>query len=96
VPVIVLVHLTEAQKRAYVIADNALALSAGWDEDLLRAELSALQDAAFDLSTIGFDDEDLARLLAAQDAEEGLTDEDAVPDLAETRAARPQSGHGKG
>jgi DNA modification methylase len=81
VPVIVLDHLTEAQKRAYVIADNQLALNAGWDEDLLRAELAALQQEDFNLDLIGFEDEELARLLAAQDATQGLTDEDAVPGL---------------
>ena len=84
VPVIVLDHLTEAQKRAYIIADNQLALNAGWDDDLLRAELAALQDEDFNVRLIGFEDEELARLLAAQDAAEGLTDEDAVPELAET------------
>src|SRR5712691_6739539 len=78
VPVIVLDHLTDAQKRAYIIADNQLALNAGWDETLLAAELAALQQEDFGVSLIGFDDEELARLLAAQDAAEGLTDEDAV------------------
>jgi DNA modification methylase len=81
VPVIVLDHLTEAQKRAYIIADNQLALNAGWDETLLAAELAALQEEDLDLGLIGFEDEELARLLAAQDASEGLTDEDAVPEL---------------
>jgi DNA modification methylase len=81
VPVIVLDHLSEAQKRAYIIADNQLALNAGWDEDLLRAELAALQAEDFDLNLIGFEDDELARLLATQDAAEGLTDEDAVPEL---------------
>jgi hypothetical protein len=81
VPVIVLDHLTDAQKRAYIIADNQLALNAGWDEELLRLELAALQQGDFDLSLIGFEDEELRRLLAAQDAVEGLTDEDAVPEL---------------
>ena len=84
VPVIVLDHLTEAQKRAYIIADNQLALNAGWDEEILRTELAALQEESFDVSLIGFEDEELARLLAAQDAIEGLTDEDAVPELPET------------
>src|SRR5438874_6227013 len=84
VPVIVLDHLTEKQKRAYIIADNQLALNAGWDEEILRVELAALQEEDFDVSLIGFEDEDLARLLAAQDAAEGLTDEDAVPELPET------------
>jgi DNA modification methylase len=84
IPVIVLDHLTEAQKRAYIIADNQLAINAGWNEDLLRAELAALQAEDFDVGVIGFEDEELARLLAAQDATEGLTDEDAVPALPET------------
>jgi DNA modification methylase len=84
VPVIVLDHLTEAQKRAYIIADNQLALHAGWDEDLLREELAALQAEDFDLDLIGFEDEEVARLLAAQDATQGLTDEDAAPELPQT------------
>jgi DNA modification methylase len=84
VPVIVLDHLTETQKRAYILADNQLALNAGWDESLLRVELAALQEEDFNLNVIGFEDEELARLLAAQDAAEGLTDEDAVPELSET------------
>jgi ParB-like chromosome segregation protein Spo0J len=84
VPVIVLGHLTEAQRRALVIADNQLALNAGWDEETLRIELQALQEAEFDLSLVGFDDEELARLLAAEEATAGLTDEDDAPDVAET------------
>jgi DNA modification methylase len=81
VPVIVLRHLSDAQKRALVIADNQLALNAGWDETALRAELEALRDADYDLGLIGFDDIELQRLLEAQDAAPGLTDEDAVPDI---------------
>src|SRR5258707_13666204 len=68
VPVIILDHLTEAQKRAYVIVDNQLALNAGWDDELLRIELADLQNADFDLTLIGFEDDELARLLAAGDA----------------------------
>src|SRR5258705_1038411 len=75
VPVIVLDHLTEAQKRAYILADNKLALNAGWDEPLLAAELAALPQEDFDVSLLGFEDEELARLLAGQDAAGGLTDE---------------------
>lgn len=71
VPVIVLDHLSEPQKRAYIIADNQLALNAGWDEELLRQELATLQNEDFNLDLIGFDDEDLARLLAEQDAAQG-------------------------
>ena len=89
VPVIVLDHLTEAQKRAYIIADNQLALNAGWDEELLRAELAALQDEDFNVRLIGFEDEELARLLAAQNAAEGLTEEDAVPELPDTPTSQP-------
>jgi DNA modification methylase len=84
VPVIQLGHLSEAQRRALVIADNQLAISgASWDEETLRLELAALQEGNFDLSLVGFDDEELARLLAAEEATEGLTDEDAVPDVPE-------------
>src|SRR5271155_341033 len=64
VPVIVLDHLTDAQKRAYIIADNQLALNAGWDEELLRGELGELQQEGLNLDLIGFEDEELARLLA--------------------------------
>src|SRR4051812_18329319 len=78
VPVIILDHLTPAQKRAYIIADNQLALNAGWDDDLLRVELAALQEEDFNVGLLGFEDDELARLLAAEDAVPGLTDEDAV------------------
>src|ERR1700676_4739810 len=61
VPVIVLDHLTEAQKRAYILADNQLALNAGWDDTLLAAELAALRQENFDVSLIGFEDAELAR-----------------------------------
>jgi DNA modification methylase len=88
VPVIVLDHLSEVQKRAYVIADNKLAENAGWDDEMLRVEIEALQDESFDVSLLGFEDEKLARLLAAQDAIEGLTDEDAVPELPQTPTSR--------
>ena len=54
VPVIKLSHLTEEQKRAYVIADNQLALNSGWDDDLLQAELQALGDVGFDLTVLGW------------------------------------------
>src|SRR3984885_9826018 len=81
VPVIHLGHLTEAQRRALVVADNAIALNAGWSEETLRLELQVLQEADYDLSLLGFDDGELARLLAAEEATLGLTDEDAVPDI---------------
>jgi DNA modification methylase len=84
VPVIVLEHLSEAQRRALVIADNRLALNAGWDEEMLALELGALREEDFSLDILGFDDEELARLLAAEDGAGGLTDEDSVPEVPET------------
>jgi len=84
----VLDHLSETQKRAYILADNQLALNAGWDEELLRRELVALQEEDFNIGLIGFEDEELARLLAAQDATEGLTDEDAVQTFRRRRFPR--------
>jgi hypothetical protein len=84
VPIVVLDHLSDSHKRAYILADNQLALNASWDEELLRIEIASLQDDDFNLNLIGFEDEELARLLSAQDAAAGLTDEDAVPELAQT------------
>ena len=84
VPVIILGHLSEIQRRALVIADNQLALNASWDEDMLRRELLALQEEDFSLDVIGFDDAELMRILAAEDLVAGLGDEDAIPDIAET------------
>jgi DNA modification methylase len=81
VPVFVLDHLTAAQQRALVLADNQLALTAGWDEELLRAELKALKDCEFDVAVLGFDDEELTRLLADNESVEALTDEDDTPAL---------------
>ena len=89
VPVVVLDHLTEAQKRAYVIADNKLALNAGWDDTLLRAEMAALAAEDFDLPVIGFSDDELADLLADPTVAEGQTDEDAVPEVPQTPVAKP-------
>jgi DNA modification methylase len=77
-PCIILDGLTEAQRRAYVIADNKLALNAGWDVELLKIELGDLKALDFDLSLTGFDPGELGNLLA--DKTEGLTDEDAVPE----------------
>jgi DNA modification methylase len=78
-PVIEASHLTEAQRRAYVIADNRLALDAGWDNDLLKIELHDLDAQGFDLSLTGFETGEIANFLA--EPTEGLTDEDAVPEV---------------
>lgn len=82
VPVIVLDHLTKAQQRALVIADNQLALNAGWDMDLLGSEIVGLHDDGFDLSLLGFDDKILDGFLEPEPTA-GLTDDDAVPDVPE-------------
>ena len=63
VPVINAAGWTDEQKRAYILADNQLALNAGWDEDLLKVELAALDECGFDLSLIGFDEDELSSLL---------------------------------
>jgi 16S rRNA G966 N2-methylase RsmD len=78
VPVIVLDHLSEIQRRALVIADNRLAMNAGWDDAMLQVELAALQEVNFSLD-LGFNEEELARLLAEQQ-QAGRTDEDATPE----------------
>ena len=71
-------HLTEAQRRAYIIADNKLSLNAGWDEEMLRVELSDLKGEDFDVSLTGFDEKELARIFAEEDgAEEDGFDVDA-------------------
>ena len=82
VPTIELKDLTEAQKKAYVIADNKLALNAGWDNDVLKIELENLQELGFDLDVLGFDAKELDALLEPEQIE-GLTDEDAVPEAPE-------------
>jgi len=79
VPVIVLDHLTDAQRRAYVIADNKLAELAGWDEELLAQELVALNAEEFPLDVIGFSDEELAGLLDSDLTVGGQEGEDEAP-----------------
>ena len=79
VPCIVLDHLSEAEQRALVLADNKLALNAGWDEAMLRAELQALQDEDFDVEVIGFNDDEL-RALLEDPAGDGQTAEEPAPE----------------
>ena len=88
VPVIEVAYMTEAQKRAYVLADNQLALNAGWDEELLRLELADLSELGFDLGLIGFGEGELERLLAG-DGRTGLTEDDAAPALPDQAVTRP-------
>jgi ParB-like chromosome segregation protein Spo0J len=91
VPVIVLSHLSDSQRRALVIADNRIAENAGWDEAMLKAEIAALQEDAFDLDLLGFAEEELGRLLDGLDAEiggEGVADGEETADAStETQRA---------
>jgi DNA modification methylase len=80
VPCIRLGHLTETQKRAYIIADNKLALNSGWDEEMLGLELADLREADFDLDLIGFDAGEIEAALNPAEVTDGLTDPDEVPE----------------
>jgi len=86
---IVVEHLTEAQKRAYIIADNRLAQNAGWDVEMLSVELSDLQGAEFDLSLLGFDDAELNKLLGGI---EDVKDDDFDVDKAAEKPSFVESG----
>lgn len=83
IPVVVADGLPETLKKAYVIADNQLALNAGWDLDILRVELEALAEMNFDTHLLGFDDDFLRKLLIEENG--GLTDPDDAPDLDDSR-----------
>lgn len=85
VPCIRLEHLTDAQKRAYVIADNKLALNAGWDDEALKAELERLQEDGFDLDLIGFDENELDALADEPDFEPGTEDDQGKLDELEPK-----------
>jgi site-specific DNA-methyltransferase (adenine-specific) len=80
VPTIDCSDMTASQKKAYIIADNKLAMNAGWDNEFLTLELKDLENEGFDLSLTGFDDKELDALLNVIQGTEGLTDEDDVPD----------------
>lgn len=77
VPCVFADHLTDAQKKAYIIADNRMAMDAGWDEELLRVELEALTEMGFDLGMTGFDEKELASLFPADEAKEDDFDVEA-------------------
>lgn len=79
VPTLTISNLTPEQIRAYVIADNKLALNAGWDEQLLALELGELQAAGYDLSLTGFGESELDTLFAKVGITDGLTDPDEIP-----------------
>jgi ParB-like chromosome segregation protein Spo0J len=91
VPCIDLSHLTEEQKRAYVIADNKLALNGGWNEDLLRLELTDLKELGANLELTGFDPMELADIMLGKDVEFKEYDESAADDV--QLATCPKCGH---
>lgn len=80
VPVVVLDHLSEAERRLLMLADNKIAENAGWDEDLLGAEIRALLDEGLSAELAGFSADEIDKMLAEAGALSGETDEDAVPD----------------
>jgi DNA modification methylase len=88
IPVIILAHLSENQKRAFILADNKLALNAGWDFEMLRLELEALVQQNFDLKLTGFDEKELAEALV-QEMPKGTFDPEAVPELQSDPISRP-------
>ncbi len=85
-PVIELSHLTEIQKRAFILAENKLAERAGWDQELLSLELTDLEAAGFDLELTGFDDSEIRSLLDAQNETESETEDDGADEVPEAPA----------
>jgi len=89
VPVIVLDHLTDEQRRAYILADNKLALNAGWDDKLLAQELAALRDEGFDIGLIGFSNEELADILPDFEELTPDADPDEIPEVQAEAISKP-------
>jgi DNA modification methylase len=86
-PVIVLAHLSPTQRRALMIADNQIAINAGWNEEMLAAELAALREEDVDLNLLGFDEDELDRLLSGEDEE--AAEEDEAPEPPVDPVSRP-------
>ena len=91
VPCVFVDEMTETQKKAYILADNRMALDAGWDDDLLRVELEALQDLDFDLGLTGFDEKEIADLFATDNDSE-VEDDDFDLTAALEKAAFVEKG----
>jgi len=81
VPCVFVDYLTPAQKKAYILADNRMAMDAGWDEELLRVEIEALQAESFDVGLTGFDEKDIAELFAGEDGDAQDDDFDVDEEL---------------
>ena len=91
VPCVYVDHLTDAQKKAYILADNRMAMDAGWDEELLAVEMQELQELGFDLSMTGFDEKELTNLLGV-DADGEAKEDDFDLSTALEKAAFVQRG----
>lgn len=89
VPCVLHDHLTETQRKAYILADNRLALNAGWDDEMLALELGELGELGFDLELTGFSLDEIEELQVDPEPEEGLTDEDAVPEVQDDPISKP-------
>jgi len=85
IPVIELAHLSETQKRAYILADNKIALNAGWDEEMLRVELDALREADFNLDITGFDADELKAFFDGEPEAEGCAPSERDDDVPEVQ-----------
>lgn len=89
VPVVSMDHLSDTQRRALILADNKIGENASWENDLLGLELAELKDAGFDLALTGFSSEEWDALIAGEEtSEDGLTDDDAVPEVTENPISR--------
>ncbi len=88
VPVVPMEHLTEIQRKALILADNKIGENASWDDELLGLELADLQEAGFDLGLTGFTAEEWDKLIAGDPSNDGLTDEDQAPEVAETAVSQ--------
>ena len=86
IPCVFVDYLTDAQKKAYILADNRMAMDAGWDEELLRVEIEALQGENFDVSLTGFSDDDLADLFAGDSKSDAKDDDFNLNDALEKAA----------
>lgn len=86
IPCVFVDYLTDAQKKAYILADNRMAMDAGWDEELLRVEIEALQGENFDVSFTGFSDDDLADLFAGDSKSDAKDDDFDLNDALEKAA----------
>ena len=89
VPCIRLEHLSETQRKAYILADNRIALNSGWEAELLSTELEELKDLGVNLESLGFDSDEIDALLNKIEPTAGLTDEDEAPEVQEQAVTKP-------